>query len=212
MSLINDALKRAREAQQHAPTPEVPAPQLRAEDPERHTRHNLVLLVPAGLALLALAGLIFVWQVSRRHADADVPQVAAKTPPGDQPVASPTPTPPVPPSHVPETHPSSTATDAGSATVPTNSQVATPVENPKPASESAPSAPAVAVVAPEPPPAKPPPKLQGIVFNPRRPSALIDGKTLFIGDRFGEFTLIKLTANTATLAGKGVTNVLSLPE
>ena len=44
---------------------------------------------------------------------------------------------------------------------------------------------AALAVAPEPP--KPAPlRLQAILFNPKRPSAMISGKTVFIGDKLGD--------------------------
>jgi hypothetical protein len=40
---------------------------------------------------------------------------------------------------------------------------------------------------PVPVPAEPPPlKLQGVIIHPTRPSAIISGKTVFIGDAVGE--------------------------
>ncbi|HUA68646.1 MAG TPA: hypothetical protein VMA13_08865, partial [Candidatus Saccharimonadales bacterium] len=33
----------------------------------------------------------------------------------------------------------------------------------------------------------PEPKLQGILFDPRRPCAIVDGNTVFVGDQVGEF-------------------------
>jgi len=60
-------------------------------------------------------------------------------------------------------------------------------------------------------PAKPAPlKLQAIVFNPSRPSAIINGRTLFIGDKMGALRVVAIGEDTATLAGSGLTNVLTL--
>jgi hypothetical protein len=69
----------------------------------------------------------------------------------------------------------------------------------------------VAGVAPEPPKATPL-KLQGILFNPTRPSAVINGKPLFVGDRIREFKVIAISRDSATLASSGETNVLNLSE
>jgi hypothetical protein len=63
------------------------------------------------------------------------------------------------------------------------------------------------------PPPKPAPlRLQAIIFNPKRPSALISGKTLFIGDKLGDSRVVAIDQDSATLVGGGKTNVLSLPE
>jgi hypothetical protein len=56
------------------------------------------------------------------------------------------------------------------------------------------------------------PKLQGIVFNPRSPSATISGKTVFVGERVGEWRVVAIDKETATLVGNGETNVLRLGE
>jgi hypothetical protein len=54
--------------------------------------------------------------------------------------------------------------------------------------------------------------LQAIIFNPKRPSAMIGGKTLFIGDKVGDLRVVAIDKNSATLAGGGQTNVLTLAE
>jgi len=56
------------------------------------------------------------------------------------------------------------------------------------------------------PPQPPPLRLQAIFLNPSRPSALINGKTLFIGSRLGDAKLVAIGQETA-----GQTNILSLP-
>jgi hypothetical protein len=50
------------------------------------------------------------------------------------------------------------------------------------------------------------------VFNPKRPSAQINGKTLFIGDKLGDSRVVAIGQESATLVGAGKTNVLILPE
>ncbi len=41
---------------------------------------------------------------------------------------------------------------------------------------------------------------------------MISGRTLFIGDRTGEWRLVAITQNAATLVKGSQTNVLTLPE
>ena len=78
------------------------------------------------------------------------------------------------------------------------------------AQENAATNPAVAA---EPSPPKPAPlRLQAIVFNPARPSAMISGRTLFVGDKLGEFRVLRISPESATLVGDGQTNILSLAE
>jgi hypothetical protein len=62
-------------------------------------------------------------------------------------------------------------------------------------------------------PAQPlPPRLQGIVFDPRRPSAVINGKTLFVGERFGSLRVSAIAPDRVILIGGGTTNVLTLEQ
>jgi hypothetical protein len=64
-----------------------------------------------------------------------------------------------------------------------------------------------------PPPSKPPPlRLQAIVFDRRRPSVLINGKTLFVGEKLGDARVVAIDQESATLVGAGKTNVLTLGE
>jgi hypothetical protein len=92
----------------------------------------------------------------------------------------------------------------------------------KPAETTNPSAPsATAPAKPDstPSPATPaapapsgprPIRLQGIVYDPSRPSAMINGKTLFVGDRLGAMQVVAIDRNSATLVGGGQTNLLTL--
>jgi hypothetical protein len=53
-------------------------------------------------------------------------------------------------------------------------------------------------------------RLQAIVYDRLHPSAIINGRTLLLGDKFGELCLVALTSKSVTLAGEGKTNVLTL--
>jgi hypothetical protein len=61
---------------------------------------------------------------------------------------------------------------------------------------------------------KPAPKLQAIVYNPRNPSATINGKTVFVGEKVGEWKVAAIDKESATLVGLsgGETNILRLGE
>src|SRR5262249_59559501 len=59
-------------------------------------------------------------------------------------------------------------------------------------------------------PAPPPLKLQGITFNPKRPSAMINGRVVFIGDKVRDLHVMTIRRDEVVLAGSGQTNVLSL--
>jgi hypothetical protein len=219
MSLINDALKRAKAAQRQAEPPPLAGPQMRPVEAAHQVRRGMGILLPGALGLTALAALLLVWQISPMRgpgalssqkpansvadwsapAPARAPSVAEPEPgrSAEPNLLAPAPSlaAPVTTSEASSTSPPPTATAAiTTATLQTN--LAT---NAGPIAESVPPKPA-------------PLKLQAIVFNPARPSALVSGKTLFIGDRIGEFRLISLNKETATLASAAETKVLSLGE
>ena len=41
---------------------------------------------------------------------------------------------------------------------------------------------------------------------------MISGRTVFIGDKLGDLRVVAIDKDSATLAGAGQTNILSLPE
>ena len=52
---------------------------------------------------------------------------------------------------------------------------------------------------PPPPPPPPEPKLQGIVYTATQPWAIVDGKTVHVGDRLGEFRVKEISQHNVTL-------------
>ena len=171
-------------------------------------RRGVGLLLPAALAAVALLALLLVWQWtavtqrSRAHPRLTrarlVFQTNART--VNRPRLARLPLQTSAPS------PATAAADtlaADAATAPTNAPVADAQE-----SETT-NAPAM---TPPPPPKPAPLRLQAIVFNPKRPSAMISGKTLFIGDKLGDLRVVAIDQDSATLVGAGQTNVLSLAE
>jgi hypothetical protein len=218
MSLINDALKRAREAQQQAPPPPSSQLQFRPVEPSQHARHGLGLMLPAALAGVALLALLFVWQLSQKRNATGPGEVKAITARATQ--ATTAPEAPMPP--------------AVAASEPTPTLAPQPKPLPEPASSPSPvTVPAVALAtnapatiatvqeteAPKAPALTPPPRpkpaplrLQAIVFSPTRPSAMVSGKTLFIGDKLGDYRVKAIDKGSLTLVGAGLTNVLTLSE
>jgi hypothetical protein len=75
-----------------------------------------------------------------------------------------------------------------------------------------PPEPAVVVPVVPPAPVKPALRLQGIAYSPVRPAAMISGKTLFIGDKTGEWRVVAIDQESATLVSAGQTNILTLPQ
>ena len=70
----------------------------------------------------------------------------------------------------------------------------------------------VAVVI-KPPPSPPPLKLQGIGADPKNPWAVLNGKTIFVGDSVGDFRVTEISGQTVTMKkSDGTVKTLSLPE
>ena len=193
MSLINEALKRARDAQQQAPPPPRSPPPHPAE-PAGALGRGLGLLLPVSLAILALLGLLLSWQLARRGVSkpaveppaAAAPNTAAQPAPGPEGKS-------LPPTAGPQV---STNANAVSAPVPAP---------PETLASTAPP--------PEPPRAITPPaplRLQAIVFNPTQPWVMIGGKTLFLGDTISGLRIASITATSVTLVSPDRTNVLRL--
>lgn len=194
MSLINDALKRAKQSQDENP-PTAPALEFRPVEPgQKENRHTTLLVVGLALVLIAIIGLAgtLVWFVSQAK-------------PGPLPVAARVADPPLAP--LPQN-----ATSTVAETNPPQPTIA------KPASEAfklpdEPNTNGVPVVAAIVEAVKPPVlKLQGIFFSPSNPSAVVNGKTIFLGDRVNGFRLLAVSPVAATFASATETNVLSLSD
>ena len=169
MSLINDALKRAKDAQQKDAPPSGVTP-MRPVEPLREER-NFSLFLPVLIILLVITAIFFI---SLSLADHTVKQIAAA--------------------------PAMAVTQ----------EVAT-VETPLPD-------PSVvigrAAINTNPPPVPPPPpapiNVQGIVADPVQPWAIVNGKTVHVGDLVNDMRVTAIARSTITLAGKDGTNTLGL--
>jgi len=218
MSLINDALKRAKEAQGRAPAPPSTQMQFRPVEPAQRARHGLGLLLPAALAFAAVLALFCVWQWAQERTSAEPREARARTP---RAAPAATPSPPVAPS-------SAAVAEAAQASSPTEPSprpdAVTEVANLIPvAAPTTPASPPLvqeqessdtssAATASPPLPKPTPLRLQAIVFNPKRPSVLINGKTLFVGEKLGDARVVAIDQESATLVGGGKTTVLTLGE
>jgi hypothetical protein len=78
MSLINDALRRAKEAQEHAPPPPAPEPQLRPVDSQTLVTRGIGIALPFALAVFALLGLFLAWRFYQAHDGRSPGEVVAK--------------------------------------------------------------------------------------------------------------------------------------
>ena len=165
MSLINDALKQAR---QNPPSDAPPIAHPPQQPAAPHPVPVAGWLIPAIVIFLIVAAIFFMgWALANRS-------VRSK------PVAPP----------------------ATAATAPAPVAVAAPpVVVPAPA----PAPPAV-VVQPSALPV-----LQGIFYSPTAPSAIVDGKTVRVGDSFKQYRVKEITRSTVTLvdtAGKATKLVM----
>jgi hypothetical protein len=66
-------------------------------------------------------------------------------------------------------------------------------------------------VAAAPAPVFPTLKLQGVIWNPRRPSAVINGKSLFIGEKVERAVLTAIEQDSVKVTWNGEERVLTLP-
>ncbi|HUR45636.1 MAG TPA: hypothetical protein VMZ27_07155 [Candidatus Saccharimonadales bacterium] len=66
-------------------------------------------------------------------------------------------------------------------------------------------------LAPNPPPA-PDFRLQGIFYRPSRPLAMINGKTVGVGDRISSGKVLSIRQDSVSVLAEGQTKVLTLPS
>jgi hypothetical protein len=155
MSLINDALKRARENQRNDP-PSGARPLPPVESPTRGGAGWI--LAAAAILFLAAAGFFFgpAWFGSKAPQSVTAKTAVIPAPPP----AEAAPAPPV---------------EVASPPVPA------PATNTLPSPATTTNPPPAAVAAEQ------LPKVQGIIFNSARPLAIVNGQTVNVGDRVGDF-------------------------
>ncbi len=236
MSLINDALKRAKQAQQQAPARATPEPQFRPVEPGQVAGRSYGPWVGIGLAVVAGVVVIGALRWSQRPGADRASQTAPAAPsvvgtvssPQSAPVSAPAvAAPKVSAQSVAAARSEAVAVPAASrlqpiqtpptsagAPQPADAGAAVPSGESHPAQLANPDALATtngaapADVAPKPAPLR----LQAIMFDPTRPSAMIGGKTLFVGEKVGEWRLVAIDRESATLTGGGKTKVLALAQ
>jgi hypothetical protein len=195
MSMINDALKRAKETQPKS-TAAAAGPLLEHVNVVRPARRPDLLLPLLVAVILLLAAVLFgLWW----HSDLGVVMVRAKSLPE-----------PVQPIHVAEiSKPAPVIAPPVVMASPTN--LIANVTNGTNATNAL--SPNVVLAAVEPP--KPPPityKLQSIFYRPNNPSAVINGKTLYLGSKVGEAHVLAIGKESATIVtASGQTILLELP-
>jgi hypothetical protein len=223
MSLINEALKRAKQANAENLPPKTSVPPMRPVEPDQSAPgKGFGAVVPICLAVVALAGLLIFFLIWKRDGTS-----GATVAPGPLPVAAKT----------PDSEPAASKSEASKAPAsgPAAKAASTTVGMADEHSQSAPigtehssaastsgatnqTIPAVesadsnhlATAAGPSTPAPAPLKLQSIVFNPSRPSAMINGRIVFVGDHIRELRVMAIHRDDVLLVGGGSTNLLSL--
>ncbi len=215
MSLINDALKRAKQAQEAAATPPPTNDDLRPVEHRPYGRESVGMAVPTLLGIASLLLLFLLWQAARNSNSQDTSlEVKARTKAPavlTAPTPEPAPAPNVPAVAQPSPAPAVTSVPSTSAPISQDATISSTVTASTDVAGLEPSTNPVPVAAVIPP--KPAlPRLQAVVFNPTRPSVMINSKTLFIGDKIGEFRVQRIDPDSVTLVSRTQTNVLVLPE
>lgn len=227
MSLINDALQRAKLAQKRNPTPAAESLPLRPVDPPRPRPARRLFWMPLALGVALLAGALLATVTLRSPSRPGVIEAAAAPAPERTRADSLSPaTPPAvgitpaSPQVIPAAAPVSSVL-ASAAPLPSIAGASVPSAAP-PAAQNIPGLPEAGVTAASPvetaraaeaalSPAQPAlPKLQGIFYREQRPAALVNGKMVLIGSMVGEHRVTAISPHTVTLVSGGVTNVLRL--
>jgi type II secretory pathway component PulC len=179
MSLINDALKRAQEAQRKdnpayivSPMrPNAPAPTPTRIPTPRRKQRNLSWFMPVVIILLVLVAVFFmVMAMAKRTVKNIVAAPEIATPSQVETAVVPAPTPPA------------------------------PVE------VAAPEVIGPAAIAADVP--KPVIILQGVVNDPKHPWAIVNGKTVYLGDNVEGMRVTTISRSSITLIGNGQTNIV----
>jgi cytoskeletal protein RodZ len=203
MSLINDALKRAREAQQQQTPQPAPSLQLRPVEAQPPPSRGAKWLLPTVGGGLLVLGALLVWQATHRTATPKLQPASSASAPATQPVE------PVQAVVAPQTKNQAAQVPAAAAD---DANTKSPEATAQPGNNLAADTNAPTVAVTEVAPSQPAPlRLQAIVFHPTRPSAIISGKSLFIGDKIAGLRVAAIGQESVTLTDAGQTNVLTLP-
>ncbi len=237
MSLVNDALRRAREVRPPTHSPLLAQMQFRPVEPVQYSKRRIGVVMPVAAIVVAVVALFFTWRLARvRTASAPRDALASAAANLNRPGSPLTPSdgervpfragegfggpvrePPaggvLPPQAAPHPPPQPAH----------QSESVTKTAKPEAAAEPRPAPSSPAAVAKqeedanppvEEPPARvfklPPLKLQAIVLSPKRPWVLINGRTMYLGETMGDMRLVAIDRSGATLVGRGQTNSLTL--
>ena len=214
MSLINDALRRAKQAQQKNPPPPADGPPIRPVEPAPHPSAAQRLLLALAALIVVVPASLFVWKSSQKSGSSQPSAVAVSaspTRPATAPEAALVSSAPRTESVAPMPEPANTQKPLAASAAITAAPPPSPAQiEPQPQPQAPSNAPAP---APEPPAPKPPPlKLQGILYRPPNSVAIVNGKTVGVGDRLGDALVLAITQSRVIVVVAGQTNELSLPQ
>jgi hypothetical protein len=214
MSLINDALKRTKEVQLPPSSPTGHGIRLRLlQTPSGPARGRLLMRLGlgGGSVLMAVLAVWFRGHIYRPALRTAFTRVYASQPATGGVGSSRSPATGAPlaaKADSPFLGPESPEQAAAAKARETTNALATSLASTSPPSSAAQSP---VKAAPDTAPALPKGiRLQGIVFDPVRPSAMINGKTIFVGEMYGDFRLAAVDRSSATLVAGGRTNLLNL--
>jgi len=203
MSLINDALKRATEAQNKAEQTPPPDLKFRAVDPKEPAPKNFGWLVPSVITAVVLAGIFVVWQMARKKQEDKSPSQATAAAQAQSSSALKV--------HAREQEAPSTAISGSKMPdLSEREKVAVVAVSGTTIQETTRNQGTNSALVVDSKPAGP--KLQAIVYNPASPSAMISGNTVFVGEKVGAWKVVAISKDSATLIGGGETKVLRLGQ
>ena len=213
MSLINDALKKARQAQRENP-PTLSTQHFRPVE-SGPRRSPLYVLLPLAVVFLSAIGGVLLWMALQKRGVFEEQTVLARQ-------NQPTPQPSVKRSSTEQPSHTDELPNVNVAPQPAESSTVADSVGDKPASlmdetqavskEQVvvhPAGQPTSITAPAEPPL---PIVRGIFLNPSHPSAVLNNKTVYVGDRVIGFEVISITPDSVTVVRSGKTNVLTLPE
>ena len=213
MSLINDALKKAKKAQRENPAPLSTQHFRPVESGPRPS--PWYILLPLAVVFLSAIGGVSLWMALQKRGVIQEPTVLARqnqSPPQPDPKQSSA-------TQLPQAD--ETREFAGASRPAETPRASDSISaQPAPPPEQAESISGEQVVdraagqqtsinAPAEPPL---PIVRGIFLNPSHPSAVLNNKTVYVGDRVIGFEVISITPDSVTVVRSGKTNVLTLPE
>jgi hypothetical protein len=200
MSLINDALRRARQAQP-AGASRAATPPLRPVEAAPRPGHGSLFTLPfMGAVVLLVAG-ITLWGWSRAGRTIDIKVRASDRTSSSETVSIPEP--PVTPPLSPPV-PVAAAVPSPTTGILSSNVIAVPSVEPAMNGTNL-------VESPRPEPTSY--KLQGIFYKKGNPSAAINGRTVFVGNRIGDARVTAITQESVTIVtGAGETKELQIGD